>query len=1313
MVMPYLLNILQRIAAIGRLLIRSLWSLESGVVVLRSFSKFAAASRHMIACAWMIVGLTIGLSGQYVSAQSTYDSWVSSEFYYVGDVVAEDGRIWSAELDNIGISPSSPGQVEWTEIDVLSEGVPVFDPSQVYSSDDVVAYDSSVWRALADTVGEEPGASSVWSFIRSYAGSTASAGNDNSESTDELEMLNNTGTSFSSEWSELGIYTDPYERVVFNEMGWTINELNLSPPVGNAPLDQGCFWKLVDIPANNMPLDWVAGEIYQLGDLVSWSGIVWLSLGGSGSSAPGNSRSNWLAVAPNISVVGSWRLGERINLGDVRLHGGRYWINTSGSNSTEPGNYFTQGQSDWVAFTRPTSASPIYEISLSGEMVMPFAGLLFGLDGEFWISNQNQTTVTFPYLDGTGWLSVSSADGVYCDLLANQDSTVEIWDSATVYDVIGTTVIYGDRYYYNTASVFSLSPPPEDTANWVSVSGENQSSTNLGQGSQNWDGNTTYSQGAEVSYDGRSWVALYANNGQVPGFSGAWQPVTLEEGEEWNIHFIYDAQSVVSYTGQLWTNSYYVQGETPSISPAWVLVSESGGTEIANDLPWDPDILYDQFREYVVTHGGRSWYNTGETLNDEPGSSEVWQPVTLAAGEAWNQYFIYDVAGTLVAHNNEIWSSRYYTIGEEPGDASVWTLVSEDELVNDVWDSDVTYSASGTVVEYSGRSWYNLYFTKGDEPGASDVWQPTLIEDAEAWNTHFVYDDPFIRVSYQNEIWQNQGYTQGEEPGIADIWVSETANLDEGNDWIAGKPYPVVGTEVVYNSRIWKNLYYTQGDEPGASDVWQPVLLIPDEEWNQHFIYSTAGLRVTYLNQVWQNQGYTQGDEPGGIEGVWELAIDESDDGWYASPTYDYGAVVFHDNRYWVNQGAVAGEEPGTSTAWQPETILTNEDWNQYFVYETTGTQVFHAASNRSWFNAWPLGAGIEPNTDNAWQPWDIVSGEAWNVYFNYDTSGFIVTHLGQTWTNQWPTQGEEPGGNAGVWTIYIDPNDDNWYASVTYQYDEVVFHNNRYWVNKGAVAGEEPGTTETWQPETIIANEDWNQYFVYDTTGTQVFHAATNRSWFNAWPLGAGIEPNTDNAWQPWDIVSGEAWNVYFNYDTSGFIVTHLGQTWTNQWPTQGEEPGGNAGVWTIYIDPNDDNWYASVTYQYDEVVFHDNRYWVNKGAVAGEEPGTTETWQPETIVANEDWNQYFVYDTTGTQVFHVATNRSWFNAWPLGAGIEPNTDDGWQPWDIVSGEAWNVYFNYDTSGFVVTHLGQTWTNQWPTQGEEPGGNAGVWISQ
>ncbi len=1252
-------------------------------------------TRWLLATLIPTLALIMCFGPSRVAAQTVHESWDAGKFYYVGDSAAANGRLWSAQVDHMGISPTSPGQIEWLEVSVLEDGVPVFDIGKAYSANDVVAFDGGVWRALYNTVGEEPGNSGGWNYIRSYSGNTTLPKSNvaETEASEFVELLTSEAT-YSSQWTEVATYSDPAERVVYNTMGWTVSEDGLLPPVGNAPLAQGCFWELIDVPSSFMPAEWERGTSYALGALVSHEGLQWLSVVNSASSTPGRGSTNWLAVAPNVAATPSWRLGERVEAGDIRLYSGGYWINVTGLNSTEPGNTFTQGASDWIRFSKPTGASPIYEVSFSDEIIMPRSGLLFSLDGNFWISRQVNNLMEPPSINEGGWLSVSASEDIFCDLFANQESTVDYWNAATVYDTVGTIVIYGEDYYYNLATVFGANPPPSDTVNWAPVAAEVQAGSGLNQGASEWQSGTVYSQGVEVFYEDRSWVALYGNSGQAPGFSGAWQPVTLTDGEAWNAYFIYNAQSIVSYNGQLWQNSSYVQGDVPGLSSVWVAQNDSELVDIADGLPWDATLIYDDSRSYTVTHSGRTWYNIEETQNEEPGTTQAWQPQSFVSEEDWNQYFIYDMEGTIVTHAGDLWASLYYTTGDEPGESLAWEQINSDDVVNDAWDESVTYDTANTVVEYGGRTWYNSYPTTGDEPGASDAWQPTALVDSEAWNTHFIYADPSTRVTYDGVVWQNLSYSQGHIPSQSDLWVIP----EEASSWSANTTYSITGTEVVHLDRTWHNRWSTTGDEPGASEVWQPTDIAAGEDWNTYFIYETAGTRVAHNGGLWQNQWWSQYEEPGNSIN-WIVVSDSSGGGelWDVNTYYAAGAEVFHESRYWISQEWTLGVEPGTTVAWQPKTIEEGEDWNELFIYQTPGT---------------------------------------------------IVAYAGTYWTNSDSTQGEIPG-QAAVWTEVDDDDgsgdggsgdgdtdndgdtDDDipaWDANTTYQvantevtYDGRVWY-NRYWADAGIV----PGTDEVWQPKTLEDYEDWNPYFIYNNDGITTFGTIVlydGREWLNQWNTQGEVPGTTGvTVWVPLDggDVGGDddalaPWDVNLTYST-GDLVSHDGREWECVVATTSGIAPGLTAHWQPVSITVGEAWNEFFVYASGTQVSYDDRLWTSLEAIdPNSDPETpkpyeSSTWQPDTIISGEDWNQYFIY-AAGTQVTfdeRLWTSESAINPRSDADLAKPYESAEWQPNTLVDGENWNQFFSYEAE-IIVFHNDSYWKSNAASQGDEPG-TSNVW---
>src|SRR6185369_1581459 len=174
-----------------------------------------------------------------------------------------------------------------------------------------------------------------------------------------------------------------------------------------------------------------------------------------------------------------------------------------------------------------------------------------------------------------------------------------------------------------------------------------------------------------------------------------------------------------------------------------------------------------------------------------------------------------------------------------------------------------------------------------------------------------------------------------------------------------------------------------------------------------------------------------------------------------------------------------------------------------------------------------PTTGGPPPTTPGG----GTCTAAAWNSGTAY-TGGALVSYNGHTYKAAWWTQGETPGTAA-------------------------------VWVDQGACSG--GGTT---QPPTCPAA--WNAGTAYNGGATVSYGG---HKWTAKWWTQGDIPGNNgQGVWTDNGACGGgttspppggcpPAWNAT---TVNGNTVSYNGHKWTAKWWTQGDTPGGSAGVWT-----------------------------------------------------------------------------------------------------------------------------------------------------
>lgn len=700
--------------------------------------------------------------------QTVERQWQKSQFYDFGSTVTHKGGNWRATFANIGVEPGSFGQNEWVLLNLNAEGAALYDRNAIYDEGNIVAFGNAIWVANVSNTGEEPGVSNAWSPI---APRPQTAGGSGPENPNQSAQVINSAAGYKaiSAWQRNVPYTDPDAIVEHLGFFWSLADDNLTPPIGLAPLDDGCYWTLTGIQNENSFELWSPDAEYNIGDAVVFDDFIWMSLSETRNIAPGQNAYDWIAIKGVDTGLNEWRVGAFYQLGSLVRHNDQNWINIDGQNRHEPGAVVDP--LSWALYAAPTATAPIQELWLASTGVFNKAGLLYSFDGEFWVTLGAGPELELPILDDSGWRKLDLSQPIECALLANQLSDILVWDPSTIYNAIGTIVKYGNKYYRNTAAIYSSTPPPEDTASWEDISEGAEiailtdTTSVYGQKITNWNRTTSYQADDTVIYNNRQWLAISANFQSPPGSSRVWQPVELENGEQWNTYFIYQAGALVSYDGVLWKSLFYNEAAPPGSSDAWMLLGIDQPV-VTDGQAWNAQTIYTAERNFIVTHKNRQWKNNYWTQGDEPGRNVVWQPVRITPDAAWEEFTIY-LEGDTVLYNGQLWKAAYYTQGQTPGTSPVW-IIQQDP--NDPsWNTHLVYDDPGTIVTHNGREWVNSYWTQGDEPGTHVVWQPVTIEPGAVWEEFTTYATGQT-VAYNGQIWSALYQTQGEAPGSGGAW---------------------------------------------------------------------------------------------------------------------------------------------------------------------------------------------------------------------------------------------------------------------------------------------------------------------------------------------------------------------------------------------------------------------------------------------------------------------------------------------------------------------------------------------------------------
>lgn len=279
---------------------------------------------------------------------------------------------------------------------------------------------------------------------------------------------------------------------------------------GNLPTDTD-FWALM-LEGFNFRGEWSSGSSYELSDLVTYGGKVYLALRDTAGDNPATSALDWEVFVEGIQYEGDWSSGANYQVGDVVKYGGVVYIATQNS-----------------ANQTPTGSSAYWEI------------LVYGLEykGTYNDSTSYKLNDIVLY-GGTSYIALQPGTGneptpgPFWGVFTEGFQFQGVWDDATPYQT-GDVVNYGGVVY--VALQDSTNTSPEDVAYWATlIEGIAWKGT--------YSGSATYNKNDIVASAGSSWIAKQNTTGNLP-----------EVGANWDILAAGTFPSFTGHVGQFLTNN--------------------------------------------------------------------------------------------------------------------------------------------------------------------------------------------------------------------------------------------------------------------------------------------------------------------------------------------------------------------------------------------------------------------------------------------------------------------------------------------------------------------------------------------------------------------------------------------------------------------------------------------------------------------------------------------------------------------------------------------------------------------------------------
>ena len=263
---------------------------------------------------------------------------------------------------------------------------------------------------------------------------------------------------------------------------------------GNLPTDDD-FWALM-LEGFNFRGEWATGTSYELSDLVTYGGKVYLALRDTVGDNPATSGADWEVFVEGIQYEGAWSSSTVYQVGDVVKYGGVVYIAITNSSNSVP----SLSSSAWEVLVYGLEYKGTYNDSTSYKLNDI---VLYG--GTSYIALQ----------PGTG---NEPEPGAFWGVFTEGFQFEGTWDDETTYQT-GDIVNYGGIVY--VALQDSLNTSPTDDDYWaILIEGISWKGA--------YSGSTTYNKNDIVSYGGSSWIAKINTTGNAPVVGDNWD--TLAAG---------------------------------------------------------------------------------------------------------------------------------------------------------------------------------------------------------------------------------------------------------------------------------------------------------------------------------------------------------------------------------------------------------------------------------------------------------------------------------------------------------------------------------------------------------------------------------------------------------------------------------------------------------------------------------------------------------------------------------------------------------------------------------------------------------------
>ena len=316
---------------------------------------------------------------------------------------------------------------------------------------------------------------------------------------------------------------------------------------------------------------------------------------------------------------------------------------------------------------------------------------------------------------------------------------------------------------------------------------------------------------------------------------------------------------------------------------------------------------------------------------------------------------------------------------------------------------------------------------------------------------------------------------------------------------------------------------------------------------------------------------------------------------------------------------------------------------------------------------------GNPPSNQNGWIVYNDLNWYSTVIYREDD----LVYYNGNIYRANYQNNNLNPeaSGINGPWSNVLTDTI-SWVTGEASELNTIVYHNGAIWIHKGYYTTSEPGTTNQWA---LFGNLAYSANYVYSTNDIVLFNGSYYRATDGGWATGS--TPGTNSSWQ---LLTVPTFNPSVNNSIpnntthtlyNGILYVALQNINGNR---RNIVPGSQAskGLWNAI---STQQWQQYNTYQNGALVMYQGDvYELINNVNSSDIPGTTQnSWNGLESLVYKSFNVYSVGDFVvyNSFVYQVANAT---NANQHAPGTFPNA------WNRLDGYDW-YFFNTYVVGDVV----------------------------